>query len=73
MKKIDIAKLKSFLLYYCFKLELPSVNDEEVEYIMKFYSERGNSIDIDQFQALVETLVIAQFIDSREFRNYYKT
>lgn len=56
--KIDSTRLKDFLLVYNLKLELPSVNDDDIDYLIKIYANGSNNLDFEQFVDLLETLIL---------------
>ncbi len=60
-KKIDHAKIKHFL----FKVSNHGLNpsDDDIDYIIKYYSEENSLLDLNQFQALVETILIDKFLN----------
>ena len=69
-KKIDIAKLKHFIFKYSDHALDPT--DDDLEYIIKYFSEGEIAIDIHQFQSLVESLIVMKFLDSKEGKDFIK-
>lgn len=65
-KQMDQNNLKSFLIFYCMKLELPHINDEDIEYTMKFYSNGSYNLSQEQFEEVVESLNVVKQIELLE-------
>lgn len=61
-RKIDINKLKNFMTAYSNKFAIPIPNEDDIDYLLKFYSEGNNFLNKEQFIILLQTLQIVRGI-----------
>lgn len=65
-RKIDISKLKNFMTTYSNRYEIPMPNEDDMDYLLKFYSEGNNFLNKEQFLVLLQTLQIVRGITSKK-------
>ena len=57
-RKIDIPRMKSFMMSYCLRFSLPVPSEDDIDYIIKYYSVGNSFVTCEQFLNLLETLLI---------------
>lgn len=62
-KKIDVDKLKSFIISISDHILNP--NEEEIQYLIKYYSEGDQFLLINQFIDLIEAILIDKNLSNK--------
>ena len=62
-KHIDMPVLRKIISIYCLNKQLPTINEGDIQYAMDFYSHGSGLLTLNQFEELIESLKVIQFLN----------